>query len=132
MSYKAECRSKVRNMVWEALECCKHDRFYLAMIMDVDESTIRNWRDGRSIPLADHYLMLCRFVESEGGDDLLSDDKMLQGLCFSKSFFVCGKSFLELGFAIFYNSFTLNQAKKQVWENFPRHIGGFVIYLMLQ
>lgn len=78
MSYKEQCRKEVRALVWKALDCCMHDRFSLAMYMGVDESSIRNWRDGKSIPLADHYLMLCRFVELGGEDDSLSDFEYLK------------------------------------------------------
>lgn len=86
MSYKEKCRLEVKRLVWKALECCEYDRFFLAELLGVDESSIRNWRDGKSIPLADHYLMLCKFVESEGEIDSLSDFSKQKSLDFQGSF----------------------------------------------
>jgi hypothetical protein len=91
MSCKDESKLIVRKLVWEALKCCGHDRITLAAFMEVDESTIRNWRDGKSIPLAHHYLMLCRFVESEGDAESFSDDKNYKDFVFQSPFLFVGK-----------------------------------------
>ena len=64
---KREAFKLASNKVWEALSFKSVSD--LAGALNVDERTIRRWRDKEVLPSLHLYVALCRLVESEGGSD---------------------------------------------------------------
>ena len=88
-----ECKLEVSDLVLQALE--SSSIYDLAFALNVDERTIRRWRDGIGEPRYSHYRMLCRFVDKEGEPSSPSGILKRKRLCLMTKSFLFGQNSRE-------------------------------------